>query len=160
MKRLYISFSRTSPDIEVGYTEKKTVREAIKKTLECEKFKYPAEVSVTFTDNAYIHKLNKAYRGVDRHTDVLSFPLYEDGDFSPKECALSACLGDIVISVERCREQAGEIGNTMLRELAFLTVHSTLHLLGYDHERSESDDALQCQRQREITEKLLIDEEK
>lgn len=159
MKELYISFSRTSPDVKVGYIEKKTVREAIKNTLEYEGFEYPAEVSVTFTDNEYIHALNKEYRGVDRHTDVLSFPLYEDGEFPEAECSISACLGDIVISLERCKEQAREIGNTMLRELAFLTVHSTLHLLGYDHERSKEDDEIQCQKQREITDKLIIDEE-
>ena len=156
---LYINFSRTSPEIKVGYTEKKTVREAIKGTLMHEKFKYPAEVSVTFTNNEYIYSLNKEYRGVDRHTDVLSFPLYEDGVFPPEECQISACLGDIVISMERCEEQAKEIGNSTLRELAFLTVHSTLHLLGYDHERSEEDDELQCRKQREITDKLKIDEE-
>jgi len=105
---------------------------------------------VTLCDNAYIHKLNKEYRGVDRHTDVLSFPMYEDGEFDPAECAFGAVLGDIVISLERAKEQAEEIGHSFLREVAFLTVHSTLHLLGFDHERSPEEDELQCSLQKKI----------
>jgi probable rRNA maturation factor len=86
-------------------------------------------VAVLVTDDAGIHRLNRDYRGVDRPTDVLSFPSAEgesvpaDGDF----------LGDIAISLERAKEQAAEYGHTLKRELSFLAVHGTLHLLGYDH---------------------------
>ena len=147
--KLLIDFSRVE-SISVDCLLKSLVRVGILTTLMKESFPYDARVSVTFADNGYIHKLNREYRGVDRHTDVLSFPLYEDGDFCAEECVPYAELGDIVLSLERAYEQAKEIGTHPLREVVFLTVHSTLHLLGYDHERSEEDDALQCERQRVI----------
>jgi probable rRNA maturation factor len=76
----------------------------------------------------------------------------DEGELFPGDEALS--LGDIVISVERAKKQAEEIGNSFEREVAFLAIHSTLHLLGYDHERSAEDDEIQCKRQKEIIEKL------
>jgi probable rRNA maturation factor len=84
----------------------------------------------------------------------LSFPLYDNGEFDELECSMGAALGDIVISVPRAKEQADELGNSFLREVAFLTVHSTLHLLGYDHERSAEDDELQCRIQKNIIETM------
>ena len=81
---------------------------------------------------------------------MLSFPLYENGEFDDAECQLGAPLGDIVISVPRAKEQAEELGNSFVREVSFLAIHSTLHLLGYDHERSPEDDELQCRLQKEI----------
>lgn len=152
----FISFGKTGELPLDDYLLKLTVRRAVLATLEYMEFKYDAEVSVTFCDNAYIHTLNLEHRGVDRHTDVLSFPMYEGGEFDPVECSLGCMLGDIVISVERAIEQAGELGNTPLREIAFLTVHSMLHLLGYDHERSPEDDKEQCRLQREIIERVDI----
>ena len=157
MKRnLIVRFTATDKFEEVDYYLKKIVRDAIYETLEHDAFTYDAEVSVTFTDNAAIRKLNKKYREKDKPTDVLSFPLYEDGDFDMAECISGAMLGDIVISLERAREQAEELGHGFLNEVAFLAVHSTLHLLGYDHERSAEDDEAQCAAQREIVSKLII----
>ncbi len=153
---LKIYFSATKVMHEIDVYLKLVIRKAILKTLECEKFPYDAEVSVTLCDNDYIRKLNKKHRGKDSVTDVLSFPLYEDGDFNMTECISAAVLGDIVISLERAKEQAKEIGNSFLREIAFLAVHSTLHLLGYDHERSKNDEEIQCEKQREIIELLEI----
>ena len=151
MKRdVFIRFGATAKFDELDYTLKSTVREAIVRTLDREAFEFDASLSVTFCDNAYIRELNARYRGVDKHTDVLSFPMYEDGEFDVAECISGAVLGDIVISVERAKEQAAELGNSFLREVAFLTIHSTLHLLGYDHERSEEEDAEQCRIQKEI----------
>ena len=147
---LYIHFSATDRFPETDAFLKGVIRRAIKCTLAERDFSYGAEVSVTLCDNAYIHKLNREYRGVDRHTDVLSFPMYEDGQFDEAECAFGAVLGDIVISLERAKEQAEEIGHSFLREVAFLTVHSTLHLLGLDHERSPEEDELQCSLQKKI----------
>ena len=151
---LKIDFSATEHFSEVDYTCKMAVRRAVLCTLKEENFPYPAHVSVTFCDAPYIHRLNKAYRGVDRPTDVLSFPLYEDGDFDEIECRHGAALGDVVLSVARIREQAGELGHSFLRECAFLTVHSVLHLLGYDHERSPEDEELQCEKQKIIMAEL------
>jgi probable rRNA maturation factor len=156
MRSLYISFSATKRFDEASYCLKKVVREAILATLEYEQFPYDAEVSVTFCDNEYIKGLNNEFRGIDRSTDVLSFPIYDEGNFDEVECATGAVLGDIVISVERAKEQAKELGNTFMREIAFLVIHSTLHLLGYDHERSHEDDEEQCRRQREIIDNLDI----
>ena len=158
MKReLYISFTATEKFPEISYELKLAIRNAIFATLEAEEFEYPAEVSVTLCSAEHIKNLNREYRGIDKATDVLSFPLYENGEFDYNECILGAALGDIVISIPRAKEQAKELGNSFVREVSFLAVHSTLHLLGYDHERSPEDDELQCRRQKEIIESLDIE---
>ncbi len=154
MAKLFINFSADKVYFEVDYYFKTMIRRAILATLAHEGFPYDAEVSVTLCDNGYIHMLNKKYRGVDRHTDVLSFPMYEGGDFPEEECRHGALLGDIVISLERAREQAEELGHGYLHEVAFLCIHSTLHLLGYDHELSSEEDERQCAAQREIMDSL------
>ncbi len=146
--KLNIYFSK-SDGFAVPYELKSAVRGAILATLEYEEFPFDTEVSVTFADNEYIHGLNKEYRNVDKPTDVLSFPMY-DGEFPYDECEHGCAIGDIVISLERAEEQANELGHDLIREVAFLAIHSTLHLLGYDHERSPEDDEEQCRRQREI----------
>lgn len=156
MRQLYITFSATRRFEESSYSLKKVVRDAVKATLDYEEFPYDAEVSVTFCDNEYIRGLNNEFRGIDRHTDVLSFPMYDNGEFDEGECSMGAVLGDIVISIERAKEQALEIGNSLHREIAFLTIHSVLHLLGYDHERSPEDEEEQCRRQKAIIEKINI----
>lgn len=92
------------------------------------------ELSVLLCDNAYIHKLNKEYRQIDRPTDVLSFALNEGEDNGELESHL---LGDLIISLERTAEQAEEYGHPFERELAYLTVHGCLHILGYDHMAEE-----------------------
>ncbi len=156
--KLIIDFSTSKKMPAVNYYMKDLVRQAVKYTLEYEGFSNPANISVTFCDNEYIKKLNKEYRGKDTHTDVLSFPMYdfyleEDLTFSKNE---TVALGDVVISLERATEQASELGNSLQREVAFLTVHSILHLLGYDHERGEEDDEAQCRAQKEIM--ISVDE--
>lgn len=157
MKRaLKINFTKTKDSLETDYYFKTVIRRAISETLKHEGFPYDAEVSVTLCDNEYIRRLNKKYREKDRATDVLSFPLYDGGEFDMGECISGAMLGDIVISLERAREQAEELGHGFLREVAFLAIHSTLHLLGYDHERSKEDEEAQCKAQREIISKVEI----
>ena len=159
MTDLFIRFSKTAELPSADYIMKLAVRQAIRATLAHLDFPAPAEVSVTFTDNEYIHKLNLAHRGVDRHTDVLSFPMYEREELEELDEDESVTLGDIVISLDRAAEQAEEIGNTLIREVAFLSIHSTLHLLGYDHERSPEEDAEQCALQREIISTIDISED-
>ena len=134
----------------VSYALKMLIRRSVVAALDAEGYENDCEVSVTLTDNEGIKALNKQYRGKDKHTDVLSFPIYDNGEFDMAECISGALLGDIVISVERAKEQAEELGHSFIREVAFLTVHSTLHLLGYDHERSKEEDELQCRLQKEI----------
>ena len=153
---LKINFAATRSFEECDYYFKLTLRHAILAALEYEGFPADAEVSVTLCDNEYIQQLNKQYREKDKPTDVLSFPMYDCGEFDEIECRDGAVLGDIVISIERAKEQAKEVGNTFHHEVAFLTVHSVLHLLGYDHERSPEDEEDQCQRQRAIIENVDI----
>ena len=129
------------------------VRRAVNATLRHEKFDREAEVSVTFTDNEQIHALNLSYRGVDRPTDVLSFPM-DDEDFDDGECAV---LGDIVISLEKADAQAKDYGHSFEREVGFLTVHSMLHLLGYDHELSEADEKEMFDRQNAILAEMKLE---
>ena len=140
-RELYIHFSATESFEEINYVLKSVIRAAVTATLEYENFPYPAEVSVTLCSAEHIHNLNKQYRGVDRPTDVLSFPMWEDGFYGEVDIATNAImLGDIVISTEKAVEQAEEYGHSIFRERCFLAVHSTLHLLGYDHETSEEDE--------------------
>ena len=115
-----------------------------------------AEVSVTFVDDEGIRELNKRFRNMDKPTDVLSFPLldYEGESEEPFFDELCHNLGDIVISLERAMAQANEFGHSFEREVAFLTAHSMLHLLGYDHELSDEDDADMRKRQNDIMERL------
>ena len=155
---LFINFSATKRFEECNYELKYVVRRAIEATLDYEGFPWDVDVAVTFCDNEYIQKLNREFRNKDSATDVLSFPMFdfEDEDELPLNPDGSLTLGDIVISVERAAEQAKEIGNSTTREIAFLAIHSTLHLLGYDHERSDDDEEAQCLAQREIIETLKL----
>lgn len=116
-----------------------------------------AEVSITFTDNEHIHEINREYRNVDRPTDVISFALNENAEEEPSiegEIPVNM-LGDIIISVERAKEQASEYGHSVRREIAFLTVHGMLHLLGYDH--IEEEDRIEMRKEEDfVMEKLGI----
>ena len=150
-----IYFTNSQESFEVTYKLKMLVRHAVLASLEYEGFGADTELSVTFTDNEGIRAINAEYRGIDAPTDVLSFPLtdYEGVDF-PVADEPESSLGDIVISLERASEQAEEFGHSFDREVAFLTVHSMLHLLGYDHVNSEEEDAEMRRRQREILESM------
>ena len=139
------------------------VRSAVKAALEYMDFPLKSEVSVMFTDDEEIHELNRLHRGVDRPTDVLSFPLFEydengdiiedDLDFNPNG---EMILGDIVISLETASRQAQEYGHSFEREIGFLTVHSMLHLFGYDHMTPEDEEEM-FGYQREILERMGLE---
>ena len=144
---LHIYFENSQDKCPVRYALKMLVRRAIEATLAYEAISTPCEVSVTFTDDEGIRAVNRAYRGIDAPTDVLSFPLFEEQGGKKQ-------LGDVLISLERCAAQAEEFGHSFERECAFLTVHSTLHLLGYDHVNSEAEETDMRQRQTAIVEKM------
>lgn len=144
---LKIYFENGQKKETVTYELKMLIRRAILATLAYEGVEGHSEVSVTFTDNEGIRELNARFRQVDAATDVLSFPLFEEG---PGGAEFGHMLGDIVLSLEKCRAQAEEFGHSFERECAFLTVHSTLHLLGYDHVNSETEDADMRERQTAI----------
>ena len=147
--RLYIHFKKTSEDIPFNYSTMLLVRHAVKATLAYENVKRDAEVSFSCCKNEEIRLLNRDYRQKDTKTDVLSFPLYENREEIDRENGVLT-LGDIVVSYERAAEQAEEFGHSVAREIVFLTIHSVLHLLGYDHERSAEEEELMCQKQKNV----------
>lgn len=154
--KLKIYFENSQEKLPITYRLKMLVRDAIEASLDFEQFNNATEVSVTFTDNEGIHALNKKFRGVDRPTDVLSFPLfdYEGTSEEPPIDEMRGMLGDIVLSLEQAQLQAESFGHSFEREVAFLTVHSMLHLLGYDHETGEEDEEDMRMRQRKIMDML------
>ena len=151
-KQLMVYLKNDQDVITVTYKLRMLLRRAILETLAYEGVSITApEVSMTFTDNEGIRELNRIHRGIDRATDVLSFPMFS---FEDEEEELEGALGDIVISLERAAEQAQTFGHSFEREVVFLCVHSMLHLLGYDHELGEAEDMDMRRRQSEIVERL------
>ncbi len=135
------------------------VKAAIGAALAFEDFGRMAELSVTFTDDAGIREINKEHREIDAPTDVLSFPMLDEGADPAGDTDFArgaVMLGDIVISLERARAQAAEFGHSYTREVAFLTVHSVLHLLGYDHVNSEDEEREMRARQHAILDYMGI----
>ncbi len=148
---LNVDFKDEQEIYEIRVAMKAIIRKAIFNTLVYEGFDKNVEVSVTFTDNEKIRELNKSYRGKDSATDVLSFPMFDS--FQDNLINMETIpLGDIVISLERAKKQAHDFYHGSYHELAFLSVHSTLHLLGYDHETSKEDENDMFRRQKEIME--------
>ena len=147
-----IYFNNDQDKLPVTYKLKMLTRRAVETVIEHEQYNNSCEVSITYTDNEQIHALNLQYRQVDRPTDVLSFPMMDFSGESDEPVADEpvVSLGDIVLSLEKAAEQAAEYGHSFEREVAFLTVHSMLHLLGYDHETSEEDERDMRNRQRVI----------
>ena len=150
----------------LGYPQTaRYVKKAVAATLAAEGVDEACAVEILLTDDAKIHEINREHRGVDRPTDVLSFPLNElrpgafDADLCEydyeRECLL---LGDMVISMERCAAQAEEFGHSFAHEVTYLAVHSTLHLLGYDHEDEGEQKKQMRTREKEIL-KLLGENE-
>lgn len=109
------------------------IRKACNATLKYENFENNAEIDVSIVDDEMIKEMNREFRNIDSSTDVLSFPLGEDGNYDTNPETSALMLGDIVISIDHALHQADLYGHSVEREVAFLTVHSMLHLLGYDH---------------------------
>jgi len=135
------------------------VCEAVLTEEECD---FDAQISLTFVDNEQIRRINAEFREKDTPTDVLSFPMLEfdeNGDIIDAEYDFdgeTVILGDIIISTERALEQAEEFGHTFVREVAFLCVHSMLHLLGYDHVDDPEGEAIMREKQTRILNELGI----
>lgn len=148
--------------MEIYFEDGQAVSEEIRKTMEraaCRCLEMEgvdgqrAELSVTFVDPEEIRILNRDYRGVDKVTDVLSFPQFEGADEMPQQGEL--CLGDVVICREKAAGQAEEFGHSFEREIIYLFTHSVLHLLGYDH-MTDEDKRQMRQREEEVMEYLGI----
>lgn len=151
-----IYFTNEQDKLPVTYKLKMLMRTAVDATLDHEQYNNDCEVSLTFTDNQGIRALNRTYRNIDHPTDVLSFPLtdYSGESDEPVADEPVVSLGDIVISLEKAQEQADTYGHSFEREVAFLCVHSMLHLLGYDHEAGGADEADMRARQHKIMDEM------
>ncbi len=130
------------------------VRKACIATLVEENFNDNAEVEVTFVNDEQIKEYNKEYRNIEKSTDVLSFPLGENGVYDTNPETNNKMLGDIVISVEHAIAQGELYGHGLRREMAYLTVHSMLHLLGYDHVDEGIEKATMREKEEVILAKL------
>ena len=132
--KVKVIISNNQKDVKIPSGIRLLIRRCCNAVLVNEEFNDSAEISVTIVNDEQIHQLNKRYRDIDSSTDVLSFPLGEDGVYDTNPDSGAKLLGDIVISIEHAVSQAKLYGHSLNREIAFLTVHSMLHLLGYDHE--------------------------
>lgn len=133
MSKVKVIISNEQIEFRIPTGVRMLVRRCCTAVLVQECFDEPAEISVTFVDDDEIHRLNKEFRNIDRSTDVLSFPLGENGVYDTNIDTGAKLLGDIVISIPHAVDQADRYGHSLQREIGFLTVHSMLHLLGYDH---------------------------
>lgn len=156
MAKVKVLIRNNQREVKIPVGLRLLVRKCCQAVLTEEKFQNPAEVSVSFVDNAEIRKLNRAYRNKDKSTDVLSFPLGENGVYDLNNETGAYLLGDVVISMETAVKQAHIYGHSLEREVGFLTVHSMLHLLGYDHETSPLDAAKMHEKEEIILDSLGI----
>jgi len=149
----------------LGYPDAaKLVRRAAKAALKAQNADADCVINVMLTDDEGIHAVNLEQRGVDAATDVLSFPLneLEEGAFDADACEYDyetekCLLGDMVIDLARCAQQAEEYGHSFAREVSYLTVHSVLHLLGYDHLDEGARKQRMRDREKAIMQILAID---
>ena len=150
--KVYIKDNQHEVKIPVGI--RLLIRRCCQAVLSTEGFNHDTEVSVSFVNNEEIKKLNKQFRNIDRETDVLSFPLCEGDHLEINSENHFVLLGDIVISMEMAVKQAKMYGHKLEREVAFLTVHSMLHLLGYDHEVSSLEQRQMREKEESVLDKL------
>ena len=152
-EKIKVVISNNQKSVKIPTGVRLLIRRCCNAVLTFEEFSDSAEISVTLVNDEQIHELNKMHRNIDRSTDVLSFPLGENGVYDKNLETGASLLGDIVISVETAVRQAEEYGHTLQREIGFLTVHSMLHLLGYDH----VDGGIEAVHMREKEERVLTE---
>ena len=139
MEKIRVIIDNKQKEVEIPTGLRMLIRRCCNAVLRLEKFPYPAEISVTFVNNEQIRELNHQYREKDVPTDVLSFPMGENGQYDENHDTGAKILGDIVLSMEKAVEQADRYGHSLEREVGYLCAHSMLHLLGYDHEQGGMD---------------------
>lgn len=152
MDKIKVTIDNKQKAIKVPTGVRMLIRRCCHAVLELEQFDGSAEVDVSLVDNEQIHAINLEQRHIDAPTDVLSFPLGENGEYDQNPATGAYMLGDIVISLERAQAQAEEYGHSLQREVGYLTVHSMLHLLGYDH----VEGGLEAVRMREKEEAVML----
>ena len=140
--------------VVLPFDVKETAELIVETALDCEECPYEAEVNLLLTDDEAIHEMNREHRHIDRPTDVLSFPMGENGEYDVNHDTGAKILGDIVISMEKAVEQASRYGHSLEREVGYLTAHSMLHLLGYDHEKSGLDRVRMREKEEQVMSQL------
>ena len=156
MGKVKVSISNNQTQVKIPVGIRLLVRRCCHAVTEYEGFNDDFEVSVSFVDDETIHRLNLEHRSIDRSTDVLSFPLGENGKYDINHETGAYLLGDIVISLETACRQAEVYDHSLEREVGFLTVHSMLHLLGYDHEKSSLEERIMREKEEAILGNLGI----
>ncbi|UJL48260.1 rRNA maturation RNase YbeY [Virgibacillus sp. NKC19-16] len=153
---MYIDFHDSTNSVPTDYID--LLHRLLLFSAEKEGISNEAEISVNFVDDKEIQELNRNYRQQDRPTDVISFALEEtvEGELDIIGDDIPLVLGDIVISVDKAKEQAEEYNHSLEREIGFLTVHGFLHLLGYDHQEKQ-EETLMFQKQEDILRKFGIE---
>ena len=151
MEKIRVIISNRQKQVRIPTGVRMLIRRCCHAVLQMEEFPDSAEISISFVDNEQIREMNRQYRDKDSVTDVLSFPMGENGHYDVNHETGAKILGDIVISVSRAMEQARTYGHSLEREIGYLTAHSMLHLLGYDHE----DGGLARVRMREKEERVM-----
>lgn len=159
MPKVKVMVKNDQNEVRVPVGIRMLIRRCCQAVLVSENFEQDAEVSVSFVSNEEIQNLNRIYRQKDAPTDVLSFPLGQDGKYDINPETGCAMLGDIVISLEMAVHQAHIYGHSLEREVGFLTVHSMLHLLGYDHETSPLAERQMREKEEAVLEELGISRE-
>ena len=154
MEKIRVIIHNDQKEVKIPTGLRMLVRRCCNAVLRLEEFGAPAEISVTFVDNKKIHELNKQYRHKDAPTDVLSFPMGENGVYDINHATGAKILGDIVISMEKAVEQAERFDHSLDREVGYLTAHSVLHLLGYDHERGGIDRVRMREKEEQVMTQL------
>ena len=152
MDRVKVMISNEQKAVKIPTGIRILLRRCCNAVIKLEELTGEYEVNITFVDNKKIKELNSKYRDIDSATDVLSFPMGENGDYPVNPETNFKILGDIVISVERAVTQADEYDHSLRRELSFLTTHSMLHLLGYDHVNGGIEAAKMREREEEVME--------
>ena len=152
MDKIKVTIENKQKAVKIPTGVRLLIRRCCHAVLVLENFEGSAEVDVSLVDNEQIHEINREQRAVDMPTDVLSFPLGQDGKYDVNPATGAYMLGDIVISLERAAAQAEEYGHSFQREVGYLTVHSMLHLLGYDHVNG----GLEAVRMREKEEAVML----
>ncbi|MGN1050924.1 MAG: rRNA maturation RNase YbeY [Acutalibacteraceae bacterium] len=151
--KIRVVITNKQKDVKIPTGLRMLVRRTCNAVLRMENFEGDAEISVTFVNNRQIQDYNKQYRNKDSVTDVLSFPMGEDGKYDIDPETGAYILGDVVISMQKAVEQAELYGHTLQREVGYLTAHSVLHLLGYDHEAPM--DKVHMREKEELTMEML-----
>ena len=146
-----INFSNRQRKTLLPENTKKLVISAVEASLHVEGLDVDSEVNVTFVSDKRIKEINSAYRNINKATDVLSFPLGENGEYDVNPENGCIMLGDVIISIDHALDQAETFGHSIDREIAYLTVHSVFHLLGYDH----LDEGEEKKQMRQLEEKAL-----